>query len=75
MVDNIEFVGFHQTVTRSGAITVQVEFSSCGCRFNLKTSFSLIVCPMQCNSIGQSIKSPECSCVRPCICMVTMDHP
>jgi len=24
MVDNVEFVGFHQTVTRSGAITVQV---------------------------------------------------
>jgi len=26
MVDNVEFVGFHQTVTRSGAITVKVIF-------------------------------------------------
>jgi len=24
MVDDVEFVGFHQTVTRSGAITIEV---------------------------------------------------
>jgi len=26
MVDNVEFVGFHQTVTRSGAITIEVLY-------------------------------------------------
>jgi len=26
MVDNVNFVGFHQTVTRSGAITVKVLY-------------------------------------------------
>jgi len=29
--------------------------------------YVFIVCPMQCNSIGQSIKSPERSSMRGCV--------